>query len=400
MVFHRKNGASLTNWHIVPYNAAPGEIDLQAVLTHEFGHCFWLEDGSTNPNDTMVGAYDYHRGRYGPWEGDVARAKAIYRDFDRNYLRELGSVDGGQSWNVVANQITSYNNYQARTCLAPGITPIDASGLFALAWSHPNRIPTWLRTDSSTFLFNGWVYYGGERAVHGHALASAADGTMLWCWVGNDDNGTIKIVRSTNFGASWAWVGAPSGATTFGQPGIAVTTVGGQRTWVLVWAHLDRADHANTGYLRASISTNDGLTWSSPQVLDTFYKSLLGVGVAAADNNRVMVGFAWAPHGTYGINFLRTLHCSVVGGALTGTRVGYTSEVSRTQPALAFDQRRNRFVLCFREQNFLTSLRVTTKSWGDAIWPPAAQIQGTTTNTPPAVGGSAASDLYLWYGGE
>jgi hypothetical protein len=169
---------------------------------------------------------------------------------------------------------------------------------------------------------------------------------------------------------------------------------------VLVWAHFDRADHANTGYIRASISTNDGLTWSTPQVLDTFYKSLLGVGVAAADNNRVMVGFAWAPHGTYGINFLRTLHCSVVGGALTGTRVGYTSEVSRTQPALAFDQRRNRFAMCFREQNFLTSLRVARKNWGDAIWPPAAQIQGTTTITPPAVGASAASDLYLWYGGE
>ena len=165
MVFHRRNGANLTNWNIVPYNAAPGEIDLQGVLTHEFGHCYWLDDGSVNPNDTMVGAYDYHRQRYGPWEGDVARVKAIYRDFDRNYLRELGSVDGGQSWNVVANQITSYNNYQARTCLGPGVTPIDASGLFALAWSHPNRIPTWLRTDSSTFLFNGWVYYGGERAV-------------------------------------------------------------------------------------------------------------------------------------------------------------------------------------------------------------------------------------------
>jgi matrixin len=399
MVIHRKNGSDLTNWNIVPYNAAPGEIDLQGVLTHEFGHCYWL-DHSSLPNDTMVANYDYHRQRYGPWEGDVARAKAIFADFDRNHLRELGSADGGQFWNVLANQLTPYNNYQARTCLSPGVSAIGHSGLFDLAWSHPNRIPTWLRTDSSTFLFNNWTFYGGERAVHGHAIASAADGTMLWCWVGNDDNGTIKIVRSTDSGASWVWTGTPSGAATFGQPGIAVTTVAGQRTWILVWAHFDRTDQANTGYLRTSISSDDGSTWSTPQVLDTFYKSLLGVGIACDDNNHVMVGFSWAPNSTYGINYVRTLHCAVAQGALNGSRVGYTSEVSRVHPALAFDSQRNRFVMAFREQNFLTSLRITIKNWADAFWPVASQVQGTTTNTAPALAASPAAELYLWFGGE
>jgi hypothetical protein len=398
MVIHRKNGSNLTNWNIVPYNAAPGEIDLQGVLTHEFGHCYWL-DHSTLPNDTMVGNYDYHRQRFGPWEGDVQRAKALYRDFDRNRLRELGSADGGQTWNVVANQLTPYNNYQARTCLGPGVSAIGQSGLFDLAWSHPNRVPTWLRNDGSTFLFNNWVFYGGERAVHGHAVASASDGTMLWCWVWNDDAGTIRIARSTDVGASWAYAGTPAGATTFGQPGLAVTTVSGQRTWVLVWAHFDRADHANTGYLRASISTDDGSSWSAPQVLDTFYKSLLGVAVAADDANRVMATFAWAPHSIYGMNYIRTFHCSIAQGALANSRVGYLNEVTRVHPALAFDRQRNRFVLAYREQNFLTSLRVTSKNWGDTFWPPAVQIQATTTNTPPALASSPAS-MYLWYGGE
>jgi hypothetical protein len=399
LVIHRKNGSNLTNWNLVPYNADPGEIDLQGIFTHELGHCYWL-DHAASGNETMNGGYGYHRARYGPWEGDVSRAKAIYRDFDRNRLRELGSTDGGQNWHAVPTQITSYNNYQARTCLAPGVAAIGSSGLLDLAWSHPNRIPTWLRNDGSTFLFNNWLFYGGERAVHGNSVASAPDGTMLWCWVGNDDNGTIRIVRSTNIGGSWAWAGVPVGARTGGQAGIAVTTVNGVRTWILVWAHFDRGDHTNTGYLRASTSTDNGSSWSQPQVLDTFYKSLSGVGVAAGPNNQVMVGFAWAPHSTYGINYLRTLHCSVSGGVLRSSSIGYTNEVTRVQPALAFDPARNRFVLAFREQNFLTSIRTTVKAWSGSSWPAATQAQGTTTATAPTVAANPTGSLFLWYGGE
>ena len=399
LVVHRKNGSNLTNWNFVPYNADVGEIDLQGVLTHEFGHCFWL-DHTTSNTETMNGSYQYHRQRFGPWEGDVARVKAIFRDFDRNHLRELGSTDGGQSWQPVPTQITNYNNYQARTCLAPGASAIGSTGLYDLAWSHPNRIPTWLRNDGSTFLFNNWLYYGGERAVHGNSVASAPDGTMLWCWVGNDDTGTIKVVRSTDAGGSWAWAGTPSGATTFGQPGVAVTIVNGVRTWVLVWAHFDRTDQANTGFLRASVSTNDGSTWSPPQVLDSFYKSLSGVGAAASDGNQVMVGFAWAPHGTYGMNYVRTLHCSVSGGVLRSSTIGYTSEVSRVQPSLGYDRARHQFVMAFREQNFLTSIRTTVKTWGGQFWPAATQAQGTTTATAPAIAVSPGGSMFLWYGGE
>ena len=399
LVIHRKNGSNLTTWNIVPYNADPGEIDLQGVLLHELGHCYWL-DHATSGNEAMIGGYNYHSARLGPWDGDVRRAKGIFRDVDRNRLRELVSFDSGQSWSPMSTQITSYNHYQARTCLAPGAAAIGSSGLFDLAWSHPNRVPTWLRNDGSSFLFSNWLFYGGERAVHGHSVASAPDGTMLWAWVDEDDNGSLRIVRSTDVAGSWSWVGTPAGAATYGQPGLAVTSVGGVRTWVLVWAHLDRADHAGTGYLRASVSTNDGLTWSAPQVLDTFYKSLAGVAVAAGPNNEVMVGFSWAPHSTYGMNALRTLHCSVTGGNLSGSRVGYTSEASRLQPALAYDAPGRRFVMAFREQNFLTSVRVTTKRWADAIWPVATQVAGTTTATAPALASAPGGTNVLWYGGE
>jgi hypothetical protein len=399
LVIHRKNGSNLTNWNIVPYNAADGEIDLQGVLMHELGHCFWL-DHVTSANETMNGGYDYHRCRFGPWNGDVNSVKTLFGDFDKNRLRELISTDGGSSWSPVNTQITSYNHYQARTCLAPGAVAMGSSGLFTLSWSHPNRIPTWLRNDGTTFLFGNWLYYGGERAVHGHSLASAADGTMLWCWVDEEDSGSLRIVRSNDVGGSWSWVGAPQGAVTYGQPGLAVTMVAGQRTWVLVWAHFDRSDHANTGFIRYSLSTNDGLSWSVPRVLNSFYKSLSGVSLAAAPNNRLMAGFAWAPNSTYGINALRTLECTIGAGQLNQQLACGTNEASRVQPALSFDPVRQRFIMAFREQNFLTSIRTSVKPWGQSNWPAAAQVQGTTAATAPTLATAPNGTTVLWYGGE
>lgn len=399
LVIHRKNGSNLTNWSIVPWNAQPGEIDLQGVLLHELGHCFWL-DHATSGNESMTGGYNYHSARFGPWDGDVQRVKSIYRDFESNRLRAIASFNSGASWSPVSTQITSYNHYQARTCLSPGATAIGSSGLYDLAWSHPNRIPTWLRNDGTNFLFNNWLFYGGERAVHGHTVASAPDGTLLWSWVDRDDNGTIKLVRSTNSGGSWSWAGTPAGARTYGQPGLACTTAAGVRTWVLVWAHFDRGDHTNTGFLRSSVSTNDGASWSAPTVLDTFYRSLSGVAVAANQSNQVMVGFSWAPNSAYGMNALRTLHCSVSAGTLSGSRVGYTSDYSRLQPSLAYDESSRRFLLAYREQNFLTSIRISSKAWTDGSWPNAMQVAGTTSATAPSLAATSGARNVLWYGGE
>jgi hypothetical protein len=100
------------------------------------------------------------------------------------------------------------------------------------------------------------------------------------------------------------------------------------------------------------------------------------------------------------MNALRTLHCTVSGGALSGSRVGYTSEASRVQPALSYDPGSGQFVLAFREQNFLTSLRVTRKDWSSSFWPAAAQLAGTTTSTAPALAAAPSGRHVMWYGGE
>jgi hypothetical protein len=54
IIMHRRNAVDGSPWNFVPYNAQPGEFDMQAIVMHESGHAHGL-DHSSNPNDTMYG---------------------------------------------------------------------------------------------------------------------------------------------------------------------------------------------------------------------------------------------------------------------------------------------------------------------------------------------------------
>jgi hypothetical protein len=195
--FHRRSGVNGTVWNFVPWNAMPGEIDMQGIAMHELGHALGL-DHSASANDTMFGGYIYHSSRFGPWEGDVAALKALYPDYQKSRLRQVRSNDGAVTWVEIPNDLTSHGHWHTRTNQSPGTTAIRASGLYNVGWMHSNRIPTWLRNDGDRFLTRLWYYFGGERIVHGPGYASDDAGTLLWARVQNDDNATIRISRSTN----------------------------------------------------------------------------------------------------------------------------------------------------------------------------------------------------------
>ena len=399
IVFHRKNGSDLTPWNFVPYNANPGEFDMQGILIHEMGHCLGL-DHSTGANDTMNGGYGYHSFRYGPFADDVRRLRIVYSLFTRNNLRELATSNGGASWSTIGNNLTNYNNAAARTNVNPGVAATPDSGLYVVGWTLPGTPPTWLRGDGNTFLFNPWIFYGGERSIYGPAYASDDSQTMLWAWVTNDDNGSLRVVRTTNDGLSWAWTGVPAGARTFGTPGLCWTRVNGQSTWILAWAHFDRADHNNTGHIRASISTNNGASWSAPVEIEPFYKALSGVSLAAANNNRVLLAFAWAPHSTYGMNLIRAINCQVSAGQLRSQNLVYSSWPTRIQPSVAFDGPRNRWHLAWREQDFNTSINTASKAPADGSWGSVVR-PGVRSHVAPALAFSAAQNrTVLWYAFE
>jgi hypothetical protein len=400
--FHRRVGVNGTPWNFVPWNAMPGEIDMQAIAIHELGHALGL-DHSASSNDAMFGSYIYHSARYGPWEGDVASLKALYPDFQQNRLRELRSSDGAVTWAEVPNELTSHSHWHTRTNQSAGAAAIRASGLYNVGWTHSNRIPTWLRNDGDKFLTRLWYYFGGERTVHGPAYASDNRGTVLWARVQNDDNATIRVSRSTNRALTWAAAGVPPGsARSGGLPGLAWTRVGGQSCWILVWSHLDRADQTNTGFLRASISLNDGATWSAPVFLNQTTKALSGVSIAATDANAVMVAFAFANHvGVAGLNQVVTVPCTVAGSQLQAAAPIFTPERTRIQPALAYDHGHGRFVLAWREQNFATTLATMVLAPGAQVWSGKAWLLNRPSHVAPALTSSPEySEAVIWYAHE
>lgn len=400
IIFHRRNAVNGTPWNFVPWNADVGEFDMQGILTHELGHCLGLDHGTAS-NETMFPSYNYHSTRYGPFEGDVARLKAIYADYTQNRVRQLRSTDSAATWAVAANEITPFNNVQARTNQTPGVTSTDSSGVFIVGWSHPSRIPTWARTDGEKWLRRRWFFFGGERSVHAPSFASDDTGRLLWAWVTNDDQATIRMARSMSVGLAWQGISPPSGARSCGSVGITWTRVAGVSTWILVWSNFDRTDQAGTGLVHASISTNDGATWTAPTTLNTFYKTVSGVSVAAAGNS-VLVAFAWSSnYTTYGMNEIRTLRCAVVGGSLQHQSTHWSTDRTRIQPALAHEPASGQFVMAWREQNFATTLATARMPAGGGSWSGKVDLLSYPSHVAPALASAPEyGEVVLWYAFE
>lgn len=401
VVVHRRNGSnpSFPLWPWVPHNAVAGQIDLQAVLTHELGHCFHLDDLS-NGGNTMVGAHEYSRQRFGPWPGDVQDVKGLYSDADTIVLRALRSADG-VSWSPHPARLTQYNHPAARTLAAPAAAGHGQTGRLLTLWTAVNQRPSFMPDGAATAGTPPYTSFGGEQAVHGPGIAVARDGTALWAWANADDDGTMRVARSTDGGDHWQFVSVPTGAATAGTIGIAASLVDGRAVWMLAWSHFGRATAAENGELRVSVSTDNGNSWTAPINVGPSYRSLSGVGLAASPDNRFLLVFSWAGRQLGRMNLVRSLELTVVAGAARVGRATKHRGLSRVQPAVVHHPRTNRFVMVYREQNYLTSLRVTRRHWGGTgDWPQAQQIP-VTSHTAPGLGIDPRSgDIILWYGSD
>jgi len=405
IVFHRRDGLGGTPWNFVPNHASPGEFDMQATFHHELGHALGLDHDSDDPK--IMGSY-WDFSRYGPYKADIAGVQSLYSQYDRNTLRQLRSTDGGATWTPVNNQLTSHGSGSARTSQGPAVTATNAGG-YVVAWATPGNAPSWLRGDGQSFRFDQWFLFGGERSTYGMSLGSDDRGALLWAWT-DEYRGTwpdqsqwnrVRVVRSTDGGASWAWAGSPAHARGIGAPALACTTVGGQPVWILAWAHLDPADQTRCGSIMVSVSRNGGASWSAPLEMSRG-RSLSGVALAADRNGRFIVAYADAPRGTInGMNAVRW-HDGRVGatGGPQDLGVRATGQTTRIQPALTFDTNRNRFILSWRGQDRNTTLNVMTMgatqpAFGSYIW-----LQQRSHVAPALAHNPTRGESVLWYASD
>lgn len=399
IIFHRQSSDTLTNWNFVPHYANDGEIDMYTILLHELGHCLGL-DHSSNATDTLFGWTDFFH-RFGLYRNDVERLQQIYNIFTENRLRQLVSTNGGSSWLPVNSNLTDINNNDARTNNTIGVTAVPNSNDYLVGYDNVNRMPSRAKGNGSNFL-NLWEVFGGERSIFGPAFTQDDLGNILYAWVDNNDSGNIKIIRSTNGGHGWFWTAVPIGATTYGTPGLCFTTVNGVPTLVLVWSYFNRNNRNETGYIKSSVSTDFGATWSEPVLLDSFYKVLSGVSIAA-DNNNIVVGFSWAPNSRDYIgrtNFIRTFKCRVEGNRLVKRSVVISEHSTRIQPALAFDRGYNRFVMVYRAQNFNTSLNVVSMTFNANVWSNFVGLESRSNVAPCITYSNNRRELVIWYAFE
>jgi hypothetical protein len=371
---------------------------MQAILMHELGHTYFL-DHSPDSKNVMFGSYMWTY-RFGPYADDVARVNALYATRSVDRLRQLRSSNGGASWSDAFNNLSTSPLPEAHTTIAPAVAA--AGGLYHVGWVLPGAVSrmTHVRGDGEAFSFRTFGLYPSFRPV-GNALAADDGSTLLWAGVFDDDQGTIRLLSSPDGGFQWYWANSPVGAATYGVPGLCWTRVGGRSTWILVWAHFDRADQSGTGFIRASTSTDNGQTWAAPIVVSTLIKALSGVSVAANEANHVMVTAARAPAdlGAIGTaNTIWALAAAVVAGVLQGNVWVFFSQLrTASQPAIAFDAAHDQIVIAFSEQNSLSTLSTVHRPRVGGSWSSVTNLTTASNSAPALVGSGDWNETVLWF---
>ncbi len=374
VLYRRDSNLMIINW--VTHNANATEVDMQAVMMHEFGHCFGIHDHEpTNQHVTMFDPFHYMRTRPGPFPGDVSSLRALYPLYRRS-LRLYASTDGGSNW--VERPLPVITNVVNRNPAACSV-----NGIQILGFSGPDDTMSWIRSiGAQAIQFSNLT---DVITQHGTALAANAFGSVLWAYVDMNDLGTIQILHSRDQGQTWSRVATPRGATSASTPGLAATMVEGIAVWILVWNGFNWDNPDEAGNVMYSISLNSAAdSWSAPQPFEPSMaiKALAGVSVAAAPDNRICVSWAEAPHSLDGKNEIAVFHARVdERWSLTAVPSWPMSETTRLHPAVAFDTFADRFVMAYRGQDFNTSLHVRNPAGG----PSPGKMIGPTISSAPAM---------------
>jgi hypothetical protein len=407
IIVHAKNACDLTPWNWTPFWPNPGEISLQAVLMHELQHTLGLDHSS--PTKNIMGGYNW-TSHHGPWSGDIADIRALYRLRTQNRLRQLATYDGGSAWSTLANDVTNFGSTFARTTNQIAAAGNSSNAAYVIGWTTPDNHLTWISGDGVSFDPTGWFLYTQHpRPRYGGAMQSDHRGTWMWAVIdGRNDENRVRVLRSQDNAASWAYTNFPA-ATTSSTPGIAATVIGGRRAWIAGWVNYDETNQNETGFVYATVSFDDGASWSAPHRVDGFYRVHDGVSIEANDAGQCWISFVWAGERgvwEYGQNKLRTRACQISpAGIVTAGTVCIQAQHSRIGPDFAWHADTGSFVQGFREQDFATSLdsmRLSSQSCPAGF----QHIAGSTSHVGPGMASnpawatSAGSEVVMWFARE
>lgn len=292
------------NWELQMASIASGEVDLVAVLVHEFGHMLGLGDvANPTPGGTMDGGY---RGgglqRY-IYADDLAGIRAQYAG---EGVQSLGgywrawdtSSDswsarrsfGGTHFQPWKGDIGSYSN-TGTDYVVMAQTDTDGDRIYFHRASYPlGTSPSWTTYSRNR---ESWVT---PAITSNHDLS---DGEFVAAWpeptdvIDPGECGHIRFSKSTTamssgYTTTWSFC-------TLLSPALEWVDGSGRNYYLLVYVNFDFGTPSNTGEMMYATS-DDGLYWSSPS--STGLYTLDTPGLACEYNGECQLAYVRASSDT------------------------------------------------------------------------------------------------------
>lgn len=390
IVVHRREVLGGTPFPFQPYWVIGPDLDLQAVLMHEFGHILGMEEHSFVERDTMAGSYGWQRWRFGPSYNDDSRLRSVYGD-QAATVRVDASTDHGATWTQVQTNLASLGLTTSNDLAA-----LRDNSTFGVFYTSNSKRPCYiLGTVASYNSSNWWCLNDDSRfgvAVNGE------NGVYLFAYVAQDHEDRYVTVKYTdNYGQTWTDRTPFDLPQSYATPGVSYL---GGSSWVLTYASLDWANESNVGRIVARLSTNNGLLWSPESDLSSYfptanYRAAAGVSVAASSAGLV-VGFSWArPTTATDARYqIRTFRATATQSSVVPTAVLIEPQHTRTQPA--FGASNTLYHRARRGAGTSTAISTSTMGFSDTQWSVPEVGLHTTPATPALAADRDLPWVYLY----
>ena len=248
-----------------------GKVRVQATFSTDGG-------GTWSTPETLSSAGTNAEGSQFTLSADGQRAAAVWQEATRVYAAR--TIDGGTTWSAPAMLATDIST-------TPVVAGSSNGTSLASLWSTPvapNPFISSSRSGNSGSTWSAPVNISPAAVSRDPRIASSADGVrMIAAWRQGTMVDPYRIVsaRSTDGGQTWTAGPAVSTAGKDARTPRLVTSSDGSFA-TLAWEEYDGAKYR----VRTASTTDQGQTWSTPQVLSGAGQDGFLFGMSADENGR------------------------------------------------------------------------------------------------------------------